>query len=216
MVSDGMDEAPHQQALNWAFRTFNERPKWRDSEVEVGCLLWLRRGRVKPGNLVVSKTSEEVKLYPQSQLAELLLNQSAYLGDFHAHPARANSLVAHFPSPQDITSQSALCDLWHLGGAYGDKLLAPKMQLIQSFLFGDIFLLLPSPERSVFTSMPAQGAEMARIQAEYDDWHVALHRSIGAQENIGHGAFVDLVRQELPRINAILEPRGILSFHPML
>ena len=215
-----MIEVLQQQALDWAFRAFRKRRTWRDSQVEIGCLLWNRNGKLDPGNFVVSPNASAVALYTPTQLEELLLppdsRKREYIGDFHAHVARANSLLAQFPSPEDIVAQSSLCDLWDLGPAVDHEALplAPKMQLIQSFMFGDVFMLLPAQGRSAFTSLSAQDAEMARIGAEYEAWHQAAHNLFGTPTDIQHAAFVELVHRELPRINAIFHQRGILSFHP--
>lgn len=214
-----------QQALNWAFREYNKRRRWRDSAVEFGCLLWKRKTpkeKLEPGILVHSADSSYVNLYPRQQLPELLemfdekiVAQRDYWGDFHTHVAQANSLLAHFPSPADITCHSALCDLWDLGPENDHACLpfSPKVQLIQTLLFGDVFVLLPALGQPAFTSLPAQDAVMIEINAAYAHWHESANATFGDRTNITHEDFIKLAHQELPHINTLFQGRGVLSFH---
>lgn len=210
------------QALEWAFEQYNSSPELRAYSREFGHVLWSADGaNLQPGARVVSSTAEEVSLYVEDVVQEMLSDYSndiaSLAGDMHAHIREAQSWMAHFPSDGDVSEFSAACDLYEFDPPLDKGIdcvpVAPKFQLVQSLLFGDAFVLKAVEGRQVFLSVAEQRRSMRQIAAAYRDWHSQCHSRLGAMTlPVRHSWFVDIVRSELDAMNACLRERVQADF----
>ncbi len=143
----------------------------------------------------------------------------AFLGDYHCHVGSGPLWTDHVPSPDDLVNQSCVCDLWETPGLVLEEIpidhipVTQRFQLVQTNLFGDLFLIRPNASRIRFPTVVDQKRAMAAIGQAYAHWHLAARvRHDELELPVRHGAFVASVRAELPAMNATLNGRGRIDF----
>lgn len=206
-----------QLVIDFAFATYNANEKLQAATVEWGHVLYERAGAVHPGALVVSTERDRVRLYSPADLARVAGVDGdfdgRYLGDYHAHTFGAN-WTSLLPSPDDLVDVSVLYDLWPLEGA-APLNVAPQLQVVQTLLCGDVFLLEATEGRRRYGSIEEQSADIGRIGLAY---RTAFHRAEADHGDADLDAtpddfdvFVAAVRESL---NAALAGRAVITFHP--
>ncbi len=165
-----------EEVLSFAFGTYNADSTLRASAFEYGHVLYRSPANtLLTSERVVSPDANSVSLYDaEATLRALGFDEKfegAYLGDHHVHPAGV-SWMSQLPSPADVTSVSVANDLWP--NELGELCyVAPKIQIVQSLLFGDVFVLMPTPGRARFASLAEQEAELAAVEKAYGEAHSA-------------------------------------------
>ena len=192
----------------------------QDKRHEYGRVLFAKDGRLSPSDLITSGSPGAVHLYPQAtmlRVVETLAPDAAerYIGDYHTHPV-GEAWMSQFPSPEDVTCQSVLCDLWPIVGddpaLPGMLPIAPSLQVVQSLLFGDCFLLKAVDGREKFTNVHTQQVVLRDIQLEFAG--VMDHcneRYLGVPRVVSHGEFLDVVADVLPKLRATLASRATIE-----
>ncbi len=212
-----MPEPRIDDAVGLALATYADDVLAR-SRVEFGKVLYWHHEQDKlvPGPLIVSQDANEVYLYDLTAKLRVLGAEdgftATYWGDYHTHPV-GKSWMSQFPSPHDVTSISVVCDLWpnKLEVLY----TAPTVQIVQSLMFGDLFILTPNAERARFQSQEEQYREIERIYNAYSKAHESGHHAVGAIPKFTErGQFLRIVDEVLPSLNRALLGRAHIEFYP--
>ena len=93
-------------------------------------MLYLKNGQsLTFSPIVTSPDSNQVQLYSFDESIRVLEDEPRYLGDYHAHPV-GSSWLSQLPSPENVTSISALADFWP--NDIEPVKRAPTFQLVQA------------------------------------------------------------------------------------
>lgn len=218
-----------QKAVDWVINRYNSDRHFRDSSVEIGCVLWQKceTGEVFGGPNRIGN-SDGVNIYQDNDRLAILesvnfRNKQRFMGDFHCHIRVSDSWLAHYPSPGDLSQESCLFDLWSLEnpiitpqGVLHDLSIHSEVQLIQSLLFGDLFVIArASGPQELFNDLDTQDRMMRTIYRRFNGWHENANLRLGhCSRPFSHRAYVTQVNAELPAINEALVPRGSVRFIP--
>lgn len=210
--------ATTQDAIDWALASYNAGKIPKGTPVEVGTILWetRRTGAFRPDSPLTRGQADSVDLYPAKARVRVLQHldpsgQLNFVGDYHAHTRFTPNWIGLFPSPEDFSKYSPVCDFWPTtNGAVVP--IAPRVQLIQILHFGDVYVVEPAPNRQAFASPTAQAAYLATLEQSYAAWHLATHGRLGQlpAAPLSQAAFQQIVSAELPAVANILVGRATI------
>ena len=217
---------PIDNAIAWAFERYNNQREFRASSVEIGNVLWATRATqsLVPGADILGSTGSAVAPYTPGDFLKLLGHLAGqgdeFLGDVHCHVRASSSWLGHYPSPTDIASESCLCDHWPLVPpvSLGSELLthlpiASQFQIVQTNLFGDLFVVEATNGRVPFISLAQQMSGMTAIESAFLNWHRQANVRLGpCGGRVSHSIFVKQANAELGLMNAALGGRATIRF----
>ena len=185
---------------------------------EFGSVLFMTGNQLTPSQLIESPSEHAVALYDDNMRKRLVNTlgseaSESYLGDYHAHPV-GQAWLSQFPSPEDVVTVSVLADLWPNDLGVPIR-LAPTFQIVQSLLFGDLFVMESTPTRKLFSSLRQQTDALESVRAVYASAHsLANDRHGPVPLRVTHQGFRDVVDDVVLRLNGALGERGIIRYVP--
>jgi|CXWL01.1.fsa_nt_gi hypothetical protein len=203
------------QALGWILSESTKRTRGEHSS-EVGCLFWQEQtGTVIPGSLVDDERQDQVSLYRLNDRVQMINGVRPdgwpkLVGDFHTHPATA-TFVGQLPSPDDLFSQSAICDHWELNppiGSITDLAVGPSFHAILLAKYDLLWVIERCDGREQYGNLEAQKLDVAKRRTQYENWHRNADARLGRIDaNISTSAMLELLERDRAAIQKLLDGR---------